>query len=75
MEITLLELVSGEVGTVKGIIGGLGFKRRLESLGIREGIKIRKISSQPFHGPIIIEVNRSCIALGRGIASRVIVEV
>ncbi len=75
MELTLLELPTGKTGTVKIIIGGLGFRRRVESMGIREGVRIKKISSHPFHGPVIIEVNRSCIALGRGIATRIVVEV
>ena len=75
MELTLLELPIGKIGIVKIIIGGFGFRRRVESMGIREGARVKKISSQPFYGPVIVEVNRSCIALGRGIASRIIVEV
>jgi len=75
MEITLAELMPGKTGTVVRIMGGFGFRRRVEGMGIREGARVKKISSQPFCGPVIVEVNRSCIALGRGIASRIIVEV
>ena len=58
------------------IIGGdAGWEKRFESMGIRKGRHIRKIASQPFGGPVVIEVNGSKISLGRNIAAKIEVEV
>ncbi|NKQ38364.1 MAG: ferrous iron transport protein A [Methanosarcinales archaeon] len=48
--------------------------RRLEMLGIRIGNKIKNVTSQPFGGPIVIEVNRTQISIGTGIAEKIFVE-
>ena len=57
------------------IIGDVNWEKRFESMGIRKGRHIRKIASQPFGGPIVIEVNGSKISLGRNIAAKIEVEV
>lgn len=72
--ITLTELETGKKGIIEEINGELSFKQRLESLNLREGKNIRKISSAPFHGPIVIEVGGCKIAIGRGMASKIFVE-
>jgi ferrous iron transport protein A len=73
--ITLTELKTGETGLIEDITGSLGLKKRFESLNLREGKYIRKISSAPFHGPIVVEVGGCKIAIGRGMASKIMVEV
>ncbi len=73
--ISLKDLETGKKAIVKEIRGGFGFQRRLESLNIRIGKTIKKISSIPFHGPIIIEVDGCKIAIGQGMANKVFVEV
>lgn len=73
--ITLTELETGKKGIIEEINGEISFKQRLESLNLREGKYIRKISSAPFHGPIVVEVGGCKIAIGRGMASRIIVEI
>ncbi len=50
-------------------------EKKFESIGIRKGRRIRKITCQPFGGPIVVEVDGSKISLGRGIASKIEVEV
>ncbi len=57
------------------IIGDVNWEKRFESMGIRKGRHIRKIASQPFGGPVVIEVNGSKISLGRNIAAKIKVEV
>ncbi|MDD2754964.1 MAG: FeoA family protein [Methanothrix sp.] len=57
------------------IINDAGWEKRFESMGIRKGRHIRKIASQPFGGPIVIEVNGSKMSLGRNIAAKIEVEV
>lgn len=60
---------------VMAVSGDADWEKRFESMGIRKGRQIRKIASQPFGGPIVIEVNGSKISLGRNIAAKIEVEV
>ncbi|MEO0293319.1 MAG: FeoA family protein [candidate division WOR-3 bacterium] len=52
----------------------LGLVKKLNCMGIREGVIIKKVSAQPFSGPIIIKIGNCEVAIGRGMASAVIVE-
>ena len=70
---TLLNLPLGVKAQVMGIRSGFGMQRHLMSLGIMPGKIIKKITSQPVGGPIMLEVGGARIAIGRQIASRVIV--
>jgi ferrous iron transport protein A len=72
--IDLTKLEWGESGTVVEINGGHGLVRRLESLGIRAGTKVTKVSSQLLRGPVTLRVNSFQVALGFGMARRVLVE-
>jgi len=72
---TLPELKLGESGVIIDIQGGAGLVRHVESLGIRVGKRITKISAQFWRGPQVIEVDNIRIALGFGMARRVYVEV
>ena len=67
-------MLTGQSGVVKQINGGHSIVNRLNSLGIRPGKRIRKTSSMIMHGPITIEVDRAQIALGFGMARRIIVD-
>jgi len=70
----LSEVPEGKVVRVVGFAGGSGALRKLMELGIREGSIIRVVRNANI-GPIIVEVEGSRIALGRGLASKVLVEV
>ena len=48
-------------------------KIRLANLGIVPGVKILKKKSAPFNGPIEIEVKGSSLVIGRGLASKIVV--
>ena len=72
--ITLAQLKMGQTGTVVELDGGSRFARRLESLGIRPGGKVTKVSSMLFHGPVVLKVGSSQIAIGFGMANKVWVE-
>jgi Fe2+ transport system protein FeoA len=71
---TLDQLDNGRSGVINHINGGLVFIKRLESLNLRKGKSICKISAAPFHGPVVLEVDGCQIALGRGMASKVVVD-
>jgi ferrous iron transport protein A len=75
MKKNLVEMEAGQVGKVVEVDGGHGFRKRLEALGIHPGMKITKISSQFMRGPVIVKVGATQIAIGFGMARRVLVEI
>ncbi|NWF77390.1 MAG: ferrous iron transport protein A [Chloroflexi bacterium] len=66
---------SGQSGTVIEVLGGHGLVRRLEALGIRPGKKVTKISSALFRGPVTLRVDNAQVAVGFGMAKKIIVQV
>jgi len=64
----------GQSGIVVQIQGGHGLVNRLSALGIIPGKRITKISSMLMRGPVTIEVDRVQVAIGFGMANKVIVE-
>jgi ferrous iron transport protein A len=65
---------AGQSGTVVKIEGGYDFQRRLALLGVRADKIVRKVGSGAFKGPVVIEVDRAKIAIGRGMAIKILVE-
>lgn len=72
--ISLAEMKTGQSGTVKTIHGGHGLSAKLQALGLYPGKKITKLSTVFNKGPIVVDINRSRIALGYGCACRIFVE-
>jgi ferrous iron transport protein A len=73
-QLTLAEMRTGQTGTVVGVLGGHGLIRRLDALGIRPGKKVTKLSSTIFRGPVILRVDNAQVAVGFGMARKIIVE-
>lgn len=73
-EVSLALLKSGEEGMVTAINGGKGLVRKLEALGIRPGARIAKLSGQLMHGPVLVKIGRTQVAIGYGMARKIIVE-
>jgi ferrous iron transport protein A len=71
---TLIEMRRGQPGTVLQIKGGKGLVTRLNALGIIPGKKITKVSAMLMKGPVTIEVDRVQIAIGFGMAQKIIVK-
>jgi DtxR family Mn-dependent transcriptional regulator len=82
-EVPLTVLRDGETGTVssiktghgKGWGRGWGFEKRLMDMGLTPGTRVTVVKSAPFHGPLEILVRGSRLALGRGMAERIFVEI
>jgi len=74
-QLTLAEMRTGQTGTVVGVMGGHGLIRRLDALGIRPGKKVTKLSSTLFRGPIILRADNTQVAVGFGMARKIIIEV
>ena len=71
----LPQLGAGKSGTVVDITGGFGVVKKLTALGIRPGQKISKRNSVFTKGPVVVRVNNSEVAIGYGMAQKVLVEV
>ena len=69
----LVEMTAGEQGTVFEIRGGGSIKRRLEAIGLRPGVTIEKLSGSLFGGPVVIRIGHMRLAIGHGMASKVMV--
>ena len=73
-QMTLVRMQTGQSGTVVQIRGGHGMVNRLSALGIRPGKIITKVGSMFMRGPVTIEVDRVQVAIGFGMAGRIVVE-
>jgi len=62
----------GELVTVIGVRAGWGLQRRLADMGLTPGIQIRVINSQ-MPGPVLIDLRGSRVALGHGVAQKILV--
>lgn len=70
--IPLSALASGEVGVVRQLVGGRGFRSRLATLGFTPGVEVNMVQNFG-HGPLIVLVRDTRVALGRGEAAKVLV--
>jgi len=73
--ISLADMQVEQIGVISCLSGGKNFQDRLNALNIRCGKRIKKISASPFQGPIVIEIEHSRVALGYGMAGKIMVEI
>lgn len=74
MKKELISVKEGKDVKIIEIKGGQGLKRRLESIGIMPNVIIRKVSNQIMKGPIVVRINNTQVAIGYGMAKKIIVE-
>jgi len=72
-QISLAELVTGEHATVISFTAGRAVINRMASLGITPGAEV-DMTQNYGHGPLIVIVRGTRVALGRGEAAQVFVE-
>ncbi len=70
----LTECNKGEEVSIINVNAGHGAKRRLANLGLVPGTVIKKKLEAPFRGPIEIFVKGTKLVIGRGLASKILVE-
>lgn len=66
-------LQNGRTGIVKDLNGGHGIRHRLTEMGLVHDTKIRMIKND-LNGPLIISLGEGRLALGRGMATRIMIE-
>ena len=75
MEQILTNLQPKQNARILRLEGGFGFQKNIRSRGILEGKIVEVITKQPVGGPIVISIDKRKTAIGRGMASRIIVAV
>ncbi|MBL7068377.1 MAG: ferrous iron transport protein A [Candidatus Omnitrophica bacterium] len=75
MTVDLTQVRPGESGIVADIQGGHGMTERVQAMGVRPGKRITKISSHFWRGPQTVQVDNTQVAIGFGMARRILIEV
>ncbi|MHA1617449.1 MAG: FeoA family protein [Candidatus Njordarchaeales archaeon] len=70
----LSSLPTGTRGRIVSINGGWGARQRLYEMGVYPGVEIVVVENRGV-GPIIVESKGGKIAIGRGLARKILVEV
>jgi len=70
--IPLAFMASGERGEIVGIRGGQRMAKRLYGMGLTPNSLVEVIVSNPA-GPILINIRGSRVAIGRGMAMKILV--
>jgi len=73
-KVSLIDLRKGEKGIIVSIEGGRGVVQRLTDMGLTPGVEIKVIETSLFAGPVKILVRGFNLALGRGIATKILVK-
>ena len=83
LNIPLTALRAGDIGLIVSIDPapgrgrggrGHGFAKRLMDMGLTPGTQITVAKAAPFRGPIEVIVRGARLALGRGMAERILVK-
>lgn len=72
--VDLTQMKDGQKGKVVNIVGGKSLLNRLDTMGIRVGVEVLKISGHPLGGPVVVQVGGSVVAVGHSMARKIIVE-
>ena len=76
MQEPITSLRAGASAQVIALLGpGSSFQRKLRTMGIREGVRLKMVAVHPFAGPLVVEISGRQITLGRGIARKIMVRV
>ncbi len=73
-KISLLQIKENEKVKILEIAAGTNLEKRLMSMGVYKGKEVVKLSHIGLRGPVVIKVGRSILALGHGVAAKIIVE-
>lgn len=71
--LTLAHLPAGQKATLLSLRGGFHLRSRLSSLGFTPGVEVL-MTQNYHHGPLIVTVRGTRVALGRGEAMHILVQ-
>jgi len=70
----LSRLKAGQVATVKSLAGGHQFQHRLVSMGLNVGCTVKVIrAGAALGGPVLVALGQTRLAIGRGMAEKILV--
>ncbi len=68
----LIDLKEGFIAKIDCILGGRKVNAKLSSLGLMVGTVIKMIRNGK--GPVIIDINKNRILIGKGLADKILIE-
>jgi len=74
-KISLVAFKTKHKGKVAEILGGVNLHNRLMNMGIYKGREVTKLSHIGLRGPVVIKSGRSILALGHGMAEKIMIEI
>lgn len=74
-KLSLVQIRKNRKAKVLEISGGSTLQHKMMSMGIYPGREITKLSHFALRGPVAVKVGRSVLALGHGVAAKIIVEI
>ncbi len=73
--VSLVQMKADQKGKVTEILGGANLQSKLMNLGVYPGKEVAKLSHIGLRGPVVIKSGRSILALGHGIALKIMIEI
>ena len=73
-KISLVQIKTNRKCRIVEILGGLNLQNRLMNMSVHKGRELVKLSHIGLRGPVVIKAGRSILALGHGVAAKIIVE-
>ncbi len=73
-KISLAQIKPNESVKILEIFGGSNLESKLLSMGVYKGKSVTKLSHIGLRGPVVIKSGRSILALGHGVAEKIIIE-
>lgn len=71
---SLLDVETGQCVRVLRLDGGTGLADKLTQHGLFPGDEVQVLRRAPWGGPLLVAVHGREIALGRGVAQKIVVE-
>jgi ferrous iron transport protein A len=71
--VPIAQFKEGKTGIIADITGSQELIKRLYSMGIRPGVKVKKLSAMRNKGPVVIVCGATQVALGRNMADKIMV--
>jgi ferrous iron transport protein A len=69
----LTQIRQGKDVKVVDIKDGNRFREKVDSMGLRIGVRVKKLSGQVLNGPITIKIGNTKVAIGHGMAKKILV--
>jgi len=73
-KISLVQIKANEKVKILEILGGSNLESKLLSMGVYKGKHVTKLSHMGLRGPVVIKSGRTILALGHGVAEKIIIE-